>query len=141
MAPEAKRNMTPLLWLIHIGVVCAFAVAIDQALRYARLLHGDRARAFRRIGLAMAPGLLGSLFVLAHHATGADPAWSGLLNVHGALVLLGNCALASAAFRLPRGRPAGPGPGGPGGQNGAGGESSQTGIGTDAGEGARKGPP
>lgn len=115
--------MTPLLWLIHIGVVCAFAVAILQALRYARCLAGAAARGFRRIGLAMAPGLLGSLFVLAHHATGADPAWSGLLDVHGALVLLGNCALALAAWQLPHGGPAG----------GAGGHA--------AGEPARKGAP
>ncbi len=128
--------MTPLLWLIHIGVVCAFAAAIFQALRTARCLSGAAARGFRRIGLAMTPGLLGSLFVLAHHATDADPAWSGLLNVHGALVLLGNCALALAARRLPRGGQAGPGPGG---RHGAFGEHA--GGGADAGaagEGGRR---
>lgn len=87
-------------WWIHISSVVEWIVAIFLVWAYARV---SGSRRWRWLAWAMLPALLGAMSALTWHLFDNDPRLDWIVTGQATWTLVGNCALALAAYGIWRG--------------------------------------
>lgn len=82
-------------WWIHISSVIEWIVAIVMVWIYARISGNLR---WRALAWAMVPAVVGAMSALTWHWFDNDPNLEWIVTGQAAWTLVGNCALAAAAY-------------------------------------------
>lgn len=84
-------------WFIHVSSVVEWVVAIFLAWRYAEV---TAQKVWRWMAWGMLPSLLGAMCALTWHFFDNPPEFDWIVTGQAGFTLIGNCALALAAYRI-----------------------------------------